>query len=274
MTRMLGYLANQTDRVRCAVAQEVEALGFGTDAEAWGIGSVRADEVLLRRRPVEAPGGARLAEMVRDLRTGGFLAAARRFEGLARVPENIAPYRFRQWLGAVDGDLAALHPHREALHAAVPAFLARNIRGDSADERVVHLVFAALHADGCLDDPEVDRTTVARCVRAAVDLATTRMAMRPPMGVMVTNGRVLVAFGRGVPLCWVKRQGVRDPQACAEAERVDGRGGRRIDPETLRHLRYAMVACGAEVGGFNALATGGDGAMVAVDARPDVLVMA
>lgn len=274
MTRMLAYLANQTDRVRCAVSQEVEALGFGADADAWGIGSVHADEVLLRKRPVEGPGGARLAEMVRDLRTGGFLATARRFNGAGRSPENIAPYRFRQWLGAVDGDLAALRPHRDKLHGAIPDFLARNVRGDGADERVAHLAFAALHASGALEDPDIDRATVTAAVRAAVAVADAQTGGPLPLALMLTNGRVLVAFARGVPMSWAKRQGVRDAKACAEAESVDGPRGRRLDPETLKHLRYVMVACCAEVKGFQPLATEGDGAVVGVDRSLDVRVTA
>ena len=271
MTRMLGYLANQSDRVRCAVSQEVEALGFGAGADAWGIGSFQAGEVLLRRRPVDG-GGARLQEMVRDLRTGSLIAFARRFGADARGQENIPPYRFRQWICAVDGETEALAPWREALHGAVPEFLARNIRGDGADERLAHLLFASLHGEGRLDDPDIDRAVLAACVRDAVARADALTRHPVALSLLATNGRVLAAFTRGVPMCWVKRQGVRDAKACAEAEAVDGRSGRRIDPESLRHLRYVMVASGADVKGFQALPPSETGNVIAVDRSLDVHV--
>lgn len=274
MTRMLGYLANQTDRVRCAVSQELDALAFGAGADAWGLGSFQSGEVLLRRRPVSDAGGARLQEMVRDLRTGSLIAFARRFGADARAQENIPPYRFRQWICAVDGETDALAPWREALHGAVPEFLARNIRGDGADERLAHLLFAALHDQGRLDDPEIDRAMLSASVREAVARADALTKRPVALSLLATNGRVLVAFSRSVPMCWVKRQGVRDAKACAEAEAMDGRGGRRIDPESLRHLRYVMVASGTEVPGFQTLPPSETGSVIAVDRSLDVLVSA
>lgn len=272
MTRMLGYLANQSDRVRCAVSQEVDALRFGAGADAWGIGSFQSGEVLLRRRPVLGGGGAHLPEMVRDLRTGALVACARRFGPAARLQENIPPFRFRQWVCAVDGETDALASSCDALHAAVPEFLARNIRGTGADERLAHLLFASLHAEGRLDDPDLDRGTLAGCVREAVSRADAITRSPVALSLLATNGRVMVALARGVPLCWVRRQGVRDAAACAAAEAVDGRGGRRIDPESLRHLRYVMVASGEEVKGFQPLAPSESGSVVAVDRNLDVLV--
>ncbi|MFO0628754.1 MAG: hypothetical protein U0325_24480 [Polyangiales bacterium] len=269
MTRMIAFLANQTDRVRCAVSQEADALRFGDGAGAWGLGSVQSGEVLLRRRPVSAREGASLPEMVRDLRTGALVACARRTEEARRPEETVPPWRFRQWLCAVDGDLTAMGPLREALDRALPDFLARNAHGDGADERVAHLLFAQLHGEGRLDDPDLDRLSLARCARDAVRSLDALSGAQVPVSLLATNGRVLVALARGVPLSWVRRQGVRDVTACAEAE-AGARPGRRLDAETLRHLRYVMVASGAEVAGYKPAAAEGGLVTLAVDRNLDV----
>lgn len=271
MTRMIAFLANQTDRVRCAVSQEVDALRFGEGTGAWGVGSVQSGEVLLRRRPVIGREAPSLPEMVRDLRTGSLIACARRAEEARRPEETVPPWRFRQWLCAVDGDLTAMAPWRESLDRALPDFLARNARGDGADERVAHLLFAQLHGEGRLDDPELDRLTLARCAREAVAAFDAISGGATPMSLLATNGRVLVALARGVPLCWVRRQGVRDVSACAEAE-AGLRPGRRLDAESLRHLRYVMVASGAEVAGYKPTDTVASRVTLSVDRNLDVHV--
>jgi hypothetical protein len=269
MTRMIAFLANQTDRVRCAVSQEVDALRFGEGTGAWGVGSVQSGEVLLRRRPVIGREAPSLPEMVRDLRTGSLIACARRTEEARRPEETVPPWRFRQWLCAVDGDLTAMAPWRESLDRALPDFLARNARGDGADERVAHLLFAQLHGEGRLDDPDLDRLTLAHCARNAVRAFDALCGGAPPISMLATNGRVLVALARGVPLSWVRRQGVRDVNSCAEAE-AGLRPGRRLDAETLRHLRYVMVASGAELAGYKPTPSAEGIVTLAVDRNLDV----
>lgn len=273
MTSTIAYLANQTDRVRCAVSQESEALRFGVDAAAWGLGSVQSGELLLRRRPVERGAQLSLQDMVRDLRTGALLACARGALDARRPEESVPPFRFRQWLCAVDGDLAGMMVLRAALDAALPEFLSLNARGEGGDERVAHLFLAALHAEGRLDDPEADRDTLARCARGAIESLDALSDARLAVSLVATNGRSVVAAGRGVALSWVRRQGVRDVAACVEAE-AEPRGSRRLDADSLRHLRYVMIASGREVPGFQPLFTDDAAAAVVVDRNLDVHVVA
>jgi hypothetical protein len=67
----------------------------------------------------------------------------------------------------------------------------------------------------------------------------------------------------------VRRQGVRDVNTCAEAE-AGLRPGRRLDAETLRHLRYVMVASGAEVVGYKPTPSADGIVTLAVDRNLDV----
>lgn len=268
MTRTLGYLANQTDRVRCAVSQESEALAFGVGCGAWGLGSVQSGEALLRRRPVDRGHGALLPEMVSDLRTGAMIASSRRADEFRRHEEDVPPWRFRQWLCAVDGDLGALQSIREGLELALPDFFLRNVRGEGGDERVAHVLFAQLHALGRLDDPDLDRASLAACMRESFERVDALLDGPVPLCLMATNGRVLAALSRAVPLSWVRRHGVRDVAACAEAE-FDARRGRRLDAETLKHLRYVMIAAGDVVEGFRPVSPDGV-PLVAVDRGLDV----
>lgn len=271
MTRTLAYLANQTDRVLCAFSQESDALRFGEGAEVWGLGSVQQGEVLLRRRPVDRGATLSLAEMVRDLRTSSLLACARGADEPGRDAESIAPWRFRQWLCAVDGDLAAMSALRARLDVSLPDFLSLNARSGGGDERVAHLFFLRLHDEGRLDDPDPDRETLSRCARGALDALDDLSGARLPVSLIATNGRLAVAIARSVPLCWARRQGVRDLAACIEAEAA-AKTGRRLDSESLRHLRYVMFASGCEVRGFQPLQTDDAPAVVVVDRALDVHV--
>ena len=231
MTRMIAFLANQTDRVRCAVSQEVDALRFGEGTGAWGVGSVQSGEVLLRRRPVIGREAPSLPEMVRDLRTGSLIACARRTEEARRPEETVPPWRFRQWLCAVDGDLTAMAPWRESLDRALPDFLARNARGDGADERVAHLLFAQLHGEGRLDDPDLDRAGVMAALGEAADVVDRVCGPDGGLNLLVTNGRTLVALRRGAPMSWARRNGLRDCPVCRKAPEITGREPRRVDHE-------------------------------------------
>ena len=53
MGRLIGYMANRTDRLADALTEEQAAIGPASlaDADAWGIGFYQGGEVLHKKRP-------------------------------------------------------------------------------------------------------------------------------------------------------------------------------------------------------------------------------
>ena len=137
MTRLLGYLANQSDRIRCALTLEEATLHFGAArADGWGVGSYQGSDVLLRRKPTEARDTVKLLDLVRDLRTTCAIAHVRTATVGARSLDNTHPFRYRHWLWAHNGTLPNFADARRKLTEEVPEHIARNVRGDTDSELV------------------------------------------------------------------------------------------------------------------------------------------
>src|SRR5689334_13103331 len=145
MARLFGYFANQSDRIRCAMALEGDALALssGVRVDGWGVGSYQGSEILLRRKPTELREGVDFRELVRD---------------------------------------------RRAIAAAVRE------------------VVAAM-------DEITDAAGQARSV----------------LNLVVTNHFAMVALRRGMPMSWVRRNGIRDCAACRKQPDIAGREPKRVD---------------------------------------------
>jgi predicted glutamine amidotransferase len=266
MTRLVGWFCNQVDRLGCAAATEADVLGLDAGgADGWGVGSYHTGEVLLRKKPIEPRAAVPLSEIVRELRASCALVHVRRATRGARTLDNTHPFRFRQWLFAQTGSLPDFATHEAALRGLVPEFLRRDIRGQTDSEVVFHIVLAALWETGRLDDPELDRLTLVHALRTGLARVDGVLGVPARFNAMITHGGALVAMRRGLPMAWVRRQGVGDCPAC-----------RRGTPAADEALRYVMVASGAEVTGpgWRALPDDPDGGptFLAIDRSVDALV--
>ena len=145
MTFLLGFMCNDPERVSCALHPVRGALAVGDAAEGWGLGFFQGGEVLLQRHPKPVVGLDLYAQMA-QLRTD-YIVGQVRGPGVVRKLENTQPYRFRSWvfatIGDVDGYAAANSGVEARLHAKIPDFLARNIRGQADAEHIFHIFLAA-----------------------------------------------------------------------------------------------------------------------------------
>ena len=125
-------------RVLARLAAHVTLRDGDAPPDAYGFGYHRGGSVLLGHRP----GGAALPslpELVGPVDTEALLVHARRATvGKARE-ENTHPFRFRQWLFAHDGTVAAWPEVRPRLLDALPDFLRRAIAGDTDSEHAFML---------------------------------------------------------------------------------------------------------------------------------------
>jgi glutamine amidotransferase len=218
--------------------------------EALGVGSYDDSNVLLAKRPGGI--GPRAIARVLDGQTSPALLAAGREEPMY-TEEAIAPFRFRQWLFAVDGAWEGDEGIREAMEAALPSFLRRSLRTTTCGERIFSLFLGALHEGNQLDDPHVEGREVARslarAVRALDGLTADAGRSDPmPLGIVATNGRILVGSRRGRPLSYLLAEGSGVCTLCGVDERAQ-----EDDPRVRPHRRARSVALAGHplpAGGF------------------------
>jgi len=265
MTRLVGWFCNQVDRLKCAAASEAEAIGLNAGgADGWGVGCYHAGEVLLRKKPIEPRGDVPLPEIVRELRANCALVHVRRATRGTRSLDNTHPFRFRKWLFAQNGSVPNFEAHETALRELVPDFLRRDIRGQTDSEVVFHVILAALWETGRLDDPDLDRLVLVEAIRTAMTRIDALLGAPLQVNLLLTHGNALVAMRRGLPMSWVRRQGVDHCPAC-----------RRGTPPADDALRYVMVASGRDITGpgWRALPDDPDPTFLAVDRAVDALVL-
>ena len=247
MARLFGYFANQADRVRCALGRESVALRLSESihSDGWGVGSYQGGEVLLRRKPTEPRESLRLLDLLHGLRTDCAIVHVRSATVGPRTLQNTHPFRYRQWLFAHNGTLPGFAARRSQVLAEIPDFLARGVLGDTDSEAVFHLFLGFVHKTGRLDDPEFDRASMATALRGTVEVID-RTVGAGQLNLVVTNGHAMVALRRGLPLFWVRRQGLRDCAECRKPPEASGAEPKRVDHDALR---YVLVASDQQIEG-------------------------
>jgi predicted glutamine amidotransferase len=271
MTRLLGYFSNQADRFPCALVAEEDVLAptAPLGAEAWGVGSFQAGEVLLRKKPTDVRADVTLLDLTRDLRTSCAVVHLRDGAVGARTLENTPPFRYRQWLFAHHGNLPDFSSHRRDFVDALPDFLQRAMRGDTDGEVLFYSFLSEVFATGRLDDPEFDRAAIIAALDRTVASVDGRFGVGGGFNLVATNGFAMVALRRGPPMAWVRRQGIR---ACKRCERPGEYASRPARVAVHDALKYVIVASQAEASGkgWQHLPESPRGTVVAIDRQLDV----
>jgi predicted glutamine amidotransferase len=213
MGRLLGYMANRSDRLAAVLEEERAAVEVpeGFEADAWGIGFFQGGEVLHKKRP-RAKGPVDLGEMVGSVQSDCVILHLREATVGAQRAENTHPFRMRQWLFAHSGTVEGFAAIRGRILDALPDFLRRNIRGTTDSEHIFHVMLSFLHDEGVLDHPDADPQIVHHAIRSTVailDRHAAEVGAPPPtLSCLLTNGRYLYALRRGQPLLYVERSGL------------------------------------------------------------------
>jgi glutamine amidotransferase len=201
---MFGFIGNRADlgsplleynkSLLAITRNEAEALG-------WGVGFYQSGEVLLRRRPIDDRDEINLVDALENVRTDVLLSHVRRATAGALRTENTHPFRYRLWLWGQSGTILGFPRLRERLRDSLPAFLQRNVRGDTDSELFFYLFLSFLHDAGHLDDGRVLPNHVSAALRASIALVD-RLSAEEGFGqnsgdIMVTNGEHLFVVHRG-----------------------------------------------------------------------------
>lgn len=230
MARLVGFIGNRPDLGSRVIELEGRALSVrrrASDATVtppgWGIGFYQAGEILLKRRPIDDRAEINLADLTRDVRADTLLAHVRLATVGAPRTENTHPFRYRQWLFANTGTVESFSRLRGRLTEQLPAFLHRDVRGETDSELIFHLFLSFLHDAGELDRPAVDPPAARQALRGAISLVDGLCAEEgaPPtaLNVLVSNPEYLVAVHAGNPMAYRIFAGQRD------LERLFGDGG-------------------------------------------------
>lgn len=232
MGRLIGYMANRTDRLADALAEEKVAVGPASaiDADAWGIGFYQGGEVLHKKRPRSDRERETLAwpDIAGNVRSDCAVIHFRTATVGDYRSENTHPFRLRQWIFAHNGTVQGFDAVRDAMLEPMPDFLRRNIRGTTDSEHVFHALLSFLHDGGQLDNPDIEPKVVLGAIRstiALVDRLVSEIGAPPAtLGFVLTNGRQMYAVRRGGPMHWVERELVGEARSPAST------------------LRYVMIA--------------------------------
>lgn len=244
MGALVAVLQNDANLMRCQVRRlsaHVALSPPGQPPDACGYGYYTPGEVLLAKRPTGTAAALTLAQLVGGVDTEALLAHARHTPLGNHKDENTAPFRYRRWLFAHDGQVESFAQVRPALHALLPEFLRRAVHGDTGSEHAFALFLKYLRDDGHLDDLDVDAAVVGRAlaltVRKLDDLCREAGAARPStLNLVATNGRLLAATRRGRPLYYALLEGILP----CELHEL-GAGGKETDPLLAPHRRVKAV---------------------------------
>lgn len=258
MSRLLAYIANDPQRIRCALHAGREALreaasgGAVSAIDSWGFGFHQNGEVLLQRRPRHAGAPVDFYALCAEVRTDVLIGHMRHATVGATKNENTHPFRFRQWVfahhgtigaaaGEIDADaLTRFAALRGALLEHIPDFLRRNIRGETDSEHLFHLFLSQLHKAGKLDDALVSVEVAGRALAETIQLCDEVAGHGAwTADCAASNGRILLASARGAPMHTYQVSGIRECPVCREAPIDASRAGTR--PFEHDHLRAVVL---------------------------------
>lgn len=211
MGRLIGLMANRSDRILEAITEERAAVGETPtdDAQAWGVGFYQGGEILHRKRPQRGGDVVQWKDIVGGIRSDTVLVHLRNATVGDYRAENTHPFRMRQWLFAHRGTVEGFSAIQDALLEPMPDFLRRNIRGSTDSEHVFHAFLSFLHDRDGLDAPEVDDAVVLAALRSTlslIDRLTSEIgAPSAGLGMIISNGRSMYVVRRGEPVHFVER---------------------------------------------------------------------
>ncbi len=275
---LLACMCNQPQRLAEALAPVRAALVAPGPIARWGMGYIHGGEVLLSRTPrsVGADGDAELDffPLIEPIKSDCIIGhAGVRDDEPDTATEATQPFRFRRWMLAQDGPARVAPEAWTELAERVPEFLRRTLRGRSAGELTLHLLVAALHDHGGLDDPNLPSPVVRRALADTLALLAGAAA---PRGAAWRPGTVAVSNSRAL---WVARPAAEAAGAAGAAIAGAPIYVRRLQVHNDRgqrddSFRGVLVTCGLPPGDGAEEVPAGSLVSVSRDLRVDLAPLA
>lgn len=269
MAHLLSLISNDASLLSCQVHRLRDRVRFG-GWDALGMGYYLDDAVLVAKRPADV-GPTDVADLAAAIRSPALVAIAR--SGGFRFDEDSTdPFRFRQWLFAMDGSVESFPDVRSKMVEGFPDLVRRQIKTSADREHVFGLFLRFLREKTRADDPNLPAQEAARALALAVrEIDRLERGEGRPLPsrltLVATNGRILVAVRRGRPLFYTLQEGAGVCGPCGlQATEKEG------DPRIRPHRRAKAVALASDPvagGGFIEVP---DGSTVAIGRGLDITV--
>ena len=209
MARLLAFISNRPDVGVRAIDLEKRHLGVrirGAVTPGWGVGFYQAGEILLKRRPIDDREEIDLAKLTSDVRADLLIGHVRSATVGALRTENTHPFRYRQWLFAQTGTIDAFAGLRGRIVESLPAFLARNVKGDTDAELTFHIFLSFLHDMGHIDRPAVDaksaRAALSSCIALVDRLCAEQGAGPTALNIVIACADYIIALHGGAKMAY------------------------------------------------------------------------
>jgi glutamine amidotransferase len=267
MSSLIAIVTSDPALVQCELHRVRPLLTLETGGRVAGVGAYQDEVVLQRRYGVGASDGlweVPSSEVV-------VLHAGALPVGLA-PEENAQPFRFRQWLFAHVGEVDHADAVRDRLFEELPEFLQSVVRGATLSEVIFAQFLAELRGVGRTEDPTLEGAIAAGLLKKsarAVEQASAEVGgtSRAQLGLLATNGRILVAARRGQqPLAYRLLEGQAECARCGIS--ADAKETEAIVRDHRRR-RSVVVASSPSGDGWVAVP---DGAALSVDRRLEIRV--
>ncbi|PJB46103.1 MAG: hypothetical protein CO108_06250 [Deltaproteobacteria bacterium CG_4_9_14_3_um_filter_63_12] len=199
MSRQFGYLGSDFSLFDLALKTCGDSLSFvaETPCDGWGLGYYQDERALVRKQPARLMGRVNLATLAADVLSHSMVAHVRHGSEGTPPPQDMQPYRFRNWLFTHDGHVTRTPEGRAALLGLLPDFLQRNVRGQTDSELALHLFFEKLNKRTRIDRAIVPVPALFESMRETLtDIRRTIMTAteeNPVLNFMFVSGRCIAA---------------------------------------------------------------------------------
>lgn len=228
MAPFYGYIGPRRPAEAWLLTAASEAPDRGGAKPGWGVAWISGDEAIHRSGDDPANNDPAFRDAAQAANADAVVSA------LAELGQ---PVRFHRWLFALDGrlpDLAGLH---DRLRDLIPGRIGTQLPLDTDAGVIFGLILTRLQdtANDGPPEPEMLRAVVSQTLEQIERIASDAWSERKPvLGMVLTDGRQLVAVRRGGALRWsaIVHGGVRISSRVSP----DTKGWDALGPESILSL--------------------------------------
>ncbi len=208
--RTLSLLLNDAQGLPCVASSLKESFVWLAPKEATSLGMVHYSEGRPMLSQYSAPIPSPIEGVLRSIRSRAVLFNCHRGATSTETP----PFRYRNWTMTVGGTGNTAWRGGEETVLAIPAYLAKNRRGESLWEVLFYQFLAFLHSNGGLVQTDGDGKLVREALRAAVSQEVFWGGARRDVTLTVSDGTSLFAVSADRPLYMRRIDAIPECYAC------------------------------------------------------------
>lgn len=266
MCRLFGFRARAPSAVHRSLVLESNALMRQSRAhpDGWGVAWYVDGQPLLARKAMSAFADADFQQLCQFVSSDTVIAHVRKASVGALVADNTHPFSHGSWTFAHNGHLPGFEQKKSRFEAPIDEPRRAAMRGDTDSERMFALFLSELaRRRPVLSDASISVADVQQALERAlahVDETCADEPDAPACNVVISNGRLLVAYRRGRPLHFSTHK-----RRCPERDTCRAFAGRCESPAPPGAEISHLVVSSEPLGDQDVWQELADGELVAVD---------